>query len=408
MATSTSERGFRPASRLSEIRPSPIRAIFDKAAELEADGEKVYHFEIGRPDFDTPAPVKESAITALNRGDVHYGPNAGTLDLRSAIADYLAQRRLLHYEADGEVLVTIGANEAVFLAIMAFCGPGDEVIIPVPAWAHYRECVRLAGATPIPVELDAEDNYNLDVEAIAAHVTSATRMIVVCTPNNPSGTVVGEDELNMLSDVLKGTDALLLSDEIYADLIYGDAVHHSPAALPDLRDRTLSIGGFAKAFAMDGWRLGWLAGPRELITPALRVRQFTTVCPPTFLQPAAATALRSAREEAEGMRAEFERRRNVGLELLTGIPGVHVTRPDGAFYLYLTYDPAIAEPADELALRLLSEDNVAVIPGTAFDPEGGTYALRISYACHVDDLREGLTRITHALTPTTKQGETSR
>ncbi|WAJ32993.1 pyridoxal phosphate-dependent aminotransferase [Arthrobacter sp. FX8] len=401
MSTQTVTRFSRPAGRLEHIKPSPIRAIFDKAAAMESAGEKIYHFEIGRPDFDTPQVAKDAAAASLGRGEVHYGPNAGTMDLRTAIAEYLQDRRGTSYDPLSEVIVTIGANEAVFLALMAFCGPGDEVIVPVPAWAHYQSCIRLAGATPVPVMLDAADNFRLDLEAIGAAITERTKMVIICTPNNPTGGVATAEEINQLAAVLEPTDALLMSDEIYADLVYEDARHQSPAAVSSLRERTLVIGGFAKAFAMDGWRLGWLAGPRELITPALRVRQYTTVCAPTFLQPGAAAALREARGDAEAMRREFEVRRQAGLQILHGIPGVTVSQPDGAFYFYLTYSPEIAEPAEQLALRLLEEQHVAVVPGTAFDPDGGTHAIRISYACHIDDLIEGLNRVVHTFTKTT-------
>lgn len=398
MSTATTTRFGRFADRLRDIGPSPIRAIFDKAAALDAAGEKVYHFEIGRPDFDTPQVVKDAAAASLDRGEVHYGPNAGTLDLREAISGYLQERRGTSYDPGTEVLVTIGANEAVFLALMAFCGPGEEVIFPVPAWAHYESCIRLAGATPVPVRLDATDDYRLDIDAIAAAITPATRMVILCTPNNPTGGVATAEDIEKLATVLEPTDALLMSDEIYADLVYDEIQHQSPAAVGNLRERTLVIGGFAKAFAMDGWRLGWLAGPKELITPALRVRQYTTVCAPTFLQPGAAAALRHAGPDAESMRAEFQERRKAGLKILTGIPGVTVSQPDGAFYFYLTYTPETAEPAEQLALRLLDEQRVAVVPGTAFDPDGGTHSIRISYACHIDDLTEGLRRIVQTLT----------
>ncbi len=398
MSTATTTRFGRFADRLQDIAPSPIRAIFDKAAALEVAGEKVYHFEIGRPDFDTPQVAKDAAAASLDRGEVHYGPNAGTIDLREAISGYLQERRGTIYDPGTEVLVTIGANEAVFLALMAFCGPGDEVIFPVPAWAHYESCIRLAGATPVPVRLDADNDYRLDIDAIAAAITPATRMVILCTPNNPTGGVATAEEIEKLANVLEPTDALLMSDEIYADLVYDEIRHQSPASVGNLRERTLVIGGFAKAFAMDGWRLGWLAGPKELITPALRVRQYTTVCAPTFLQPGAAAALRHAGPEAETMRIQFQERRKAGLKILTGIPGVTVSQPDGAFYFYLTYTPDTAEPAEQLALRLLDEQRVAVVPGTAFDPDGGTHSIRISYACHIDDLTEGLRRIVQTLT----------
>ncbi|WP_053387887.1 pyridoxal phosphate-dependent aminotransferase [Leucobacter japonicus] len=383
----------RTASRMAEIAPSPIRAIFDRAAELEASGRKIFHFEIGRPDFDTPQVAKAAASASLDRGEVHYSANPGTAELRGEIATYLADRRGTRYDPNGEVLVTIGANEAVFLSFMAYCGAGDEIVMLTPAWAHYEACAKLVGATPVAVPLDAANGYRFDAEALRAAITERTAMVVICTPNNPTGGVLTGEDISAIEDMLSGTDIVLLSDEIYADLVYGDAVHESPAARDSLRERTLVVGGFAKAFAMDGWRLGWLAGPRELVTPALRVRQYTTVCAPTFLQPGAAAALRDARDEAEQMRRSFETRRAAGLEILRAIPGIRVADPDGAFYFYVSYDAGTAEPAQQLAMRLLEDHGVAVVPGTAFDPEHGAHSFRISYACDIDDLREGLARI---------------
>ncbi len=255
------------APRLHEISPSPIRAIFDRAAELEASGRKIYHFEIGRPDFDTPEVIKEATIASLGRGEVHYSANSGTAELRAEIAKYLEDRRGTTYDPNGEVLVTVGANEAVFLSFMAYCGVGSEIIVLTPAWAHYEACVKLAGATPIMVPLDAANGYRFDAEALRSAVTERTRMVVICTPNNPTGGVLTAEDISEIEDVLEGTDILLLSDEIYADLVYGEVTHESPAARASLYPRTLVVGGFAKAFAMDGWRLGWLAGPRDLVTP---------------------------------------------------------------------------------------------------------------------------------------------
>jgi aminotransferase len=381
-----------PAARLAEIKPSPIRAIFDRAGELERAGERVIHLEIGRPDFDTPEVAKQRAAQAIADGKVHYGPNAGELELRAAISRYLARRHNQHYSPDDEVLVTIGANEAVFLSIMAFCGPGDEVVIPVPAWSAYVACVRLAGATPVLLPLTAEDGYQVNPEALAAVMTPRTRMVVLCTPHNPTGAVADPQLLARIADVVRDTRALALSDEIYAELVYDGQKHISPASVADLRHRTLVVGGFAKAYAMDGWRLGWLAGPAELVRPALRIRQFTTICPTTFAQLGGAAALDEAGADREAMRQEFRRRRAAALEVLAGQDILSPGQPGGAFYMYLSY-PEHLGPSDELAWRLLEEQHVAVVPGTAFDADGGKHALRISYACGIDDLREGLHRI---------------
>ncbi|HEY3686254.1 MAG TPA: aminotransferase class I/II-fold pyridoxal phosphate-dependent enzyme [Streptosporangiaceae bacterium] len=389
--TETTPAYARQAGRLRDIRPSPIRAVFDRAHELEAAGTPIVHLEIGRPDFDTPAGIKRAATAALDAGAVHYGPNAGVPELRAAISDHLHGRDGVRYAAAGGVLVTIGANEAVFLAVMAYCGPGDEVIVPVPAWAHYAECVRLAGATPVPLPLDPASGYRLDPDALAAACTPRTRMIVVCTPNNPTGTVADRATLERVAEVVAGTDALVLSDEIYAELVYDGAEHVSPASVGALGERTLTVGGLAKSHAMDGWRIGWLAGPPDLVRPALRVRQFTTVCPTTFTQAGAVHALRESAAESAAMRAAFAERRRAGLDLLAGQDVLSVSPSDGAFYFYLRY-PDTFEPAEQLVWRLLEERHVAVVPGTAFAP-ADRHAFRVSYACDIDDLRTGLTRV---------------
>jgi aspartate/methionine/tyrosine aminotransferase len=380
-----------PADRLAHIVPSRIRVIFDRAAELEAAGAEVLHFEIGRPDFDTPDVVKQAAAAALDAGRVHYGPNAGTPELRDAIAENLTATSGLHYTRD-QVLVTIGASEAVFLAVMAFCGPGDEVVIPVPAWPAYEAAVRLAGATPVFVPLDPVDGYRLDPERVEQVITARTRLVIVCTPHNPTGAVLDAARLVALADVLRGSRALVLADEIYSELVY-DTVHAPVAAVGDLRGRTLTVGGFAKAYAMDGWRLGWLAGPHALVAAALRVRQFTTTCPPTFLQDAAVVALRETADERAGMREAFAERRRVALEILGGQSLLRVAGADGAFYLYLAY-PERFGPSDEFAGRLLEDAHVALVPGTAFDPTpAGRHTIRVSYARSVDDVREGISRL---------------
>jgi aspartate/methionine/tyrosine aminotransferase len=380
-----------PAERLAHIVPSRIRVIFDRAAELEAEGAHVLHFEIGRSDFDTPRVVKHAAAVALEAGRVHYGPNAGTPELRDAIAEYLGGVSGLAYGRD-HVLVSIGASEAVFLAVMAFCDPGDEVIIPVPAWPAYEAAVQLVGATPVFLALEAEDGYRLDPERVRQALTPRTRLVIVCTPHNPTGAVLDAERLIGLADTLRGSRTLVLADEIYSELVY-DGVHVPVAAVSDLRERTLTVGGFAKAFAMDGWRLGWLAGPPALVAAALSVRQFTTTCPPTFLQDAAVVALRETAEERARMRDAFAERRAAALEILDGQSDFRVSGADGAFYLYLSY-PEVFGPASVVASRLLEEVRIAVVPGEAFDPTGaGEHSIRISYARSVDDVREGVTRL---------------
>jgi aspartate/methionine/tyrosine aminotransferase len=386
---------LRPADRLADVEASRIRRIFERAHEIEAAGDPVIHFEIGRPDFDTPAHIKAATHAALDAGHVHYSSNAGIPELRRAIADKFVRDGGANYSPDDEIIVTVGAGEAVSLAMMALLNPGDEVIIPTPAWPHYAETARLAGARPVCLPLDRSTGYRLHPEAVRAALTDRSRMLVVCSPNNPTGTLVSTETLKELADVLAGTDVVVLADEIYEYLVYEEARHVCAAGIPNLRDRTVVVGGLAKAYAMDGWRLGWLAGPRELVRWALRVRQYTTVCAPTFLQYGAVAALAGDQRPREEMRAEFARRRAAALEVLQAQDVLHVSGAEGAFYLYVTYDPQLP-PATQLALDLLETCHVALVPGVAFGP-GQDHAFRIAYSCPIDDVVEGIGRVVHHL-----------
>lgn len=386
---------IRPADRLADIEASKIRQIFDRAHEIEAAGHRVIHFEIGRPDFDTPAHIKAATHAALDAGHVHYSPNAGILELRRAIADKFIRDSGVTYSPDDEIIVTVGTGEAVSLAMMALLNPGDEVLIPTPAWPHYAETARLAGARPVSIPLDQSNGYRLRPESVRAALTDRSRMLVICSPNNPTGTVLSAETLTALADVLASTDVVVLADEIYEYLVYNGVRHTCAAGIPDLRERTVVVGGLAKAYAMDGWRLGWLAGPRELVRWALRVRQYTTVCAPTFLQHGAVAALADDQRTREEMRAEFARRRAAALQVLQAQDVMQVTGAEGAFYLYVTYDPQLP-PATQLALDLLETCHVALVPGVAFGP-GQDHAFRIAYSCPIEDVVEGLLRITDQL-----------
>ncbi len=380
-----------PAARLADVPPSRIRVIFDRAHELEEQGIHVYHLEIGRPDFDTPALIKRATVEALDAGAVHYAPNRGIPQLLRAIAAKLSRDSGLTYAPADEIVVTIGANEAVWIAMMAFVDPGDEVIIPTPAWPHYAQCVRLAGGVPVVLQLDENDDWRIDPEALGRLITPRTRMVVLCTPQNPTGAVLDRPRLEAIAAMLEGTNVVALSDEIYEHLIYDGARHVSPASISGMRERTLLVSGFAKAYAMDGWRLGYLAGPRDLVTWALRVHQYTTVCAPTFEQYGAAAALDGPQDDRERMVAEFARRRRALLDILGDQDVVTYSKADGAFYIWLNY-PASAPTASEIAMGLLEEQHVAVVPGTAFD-SGQEHGLRIAYAAPLEDVTEGIRRL---------------
>lgn len=386
-----SESLLRPAARLADVPASKIRVIFDRAHELEDQGVHIYHLEIGRPDFDTPALIKRATVKALDAGAVHYASNWGIPELRNAIAAKLSRDNGLTYSPADEIVVTIGANEAVWIAMMAYLDPGDEVIIPVPAWPHYAQCVRLAGGIPVFLQLQESDGWRIDPEALGRAITPRTRMVILCTPQNPTGAVLDQRRLEAIAAKLQGTNAIALSDEIYEHLIYDGVRHVSPASIPGMRERTLVVSGFAKAYAMDGWRLGYLAGPRELVKWALRVHQYTTVCAPTFEQYGAAAALDGPQDDREQMVAEFARRRQAILDVLGAQDVLRYSRAEGAFYFWVTY-PDGAPPASEVAMGVLEEQHVAVVPGTAFD-ETQEHALRIAYSAPLEDVTEGIGRL---------------
>ena len=380
-----------PAARLADVPASKIRVIFDRAHELEDQGNHIYHLEIGRPDFDTPSLIKRATVKALDAGAVHYASNWGIVELRNAIAGKLSRDNGLTYAASDEIVVTIGANEAVWIAMLAYVNPGDEVIIPTPAWPHYAQCVRLAGGVPVFLPLAESDGWRIDPEALGRAMTSRTRIVILCTPQNPTGAVLDAPRLEAIASKLAGTNAIALSDEIYEHLIYDGARHVSPASIPGMRERTLLVSGFAKAYAMDGWRLGYLAGPRDLVKWALRVHQYTTVCAPTFEQYGATAALEGPQDERHRMVAEFSRRRNALLEILGSQDVLRYSLAEGAFYFWVTY-PDTAPPASELAMGVLEEQYVAVVPGTAFD-ERQEHGLRIAYSAPFDDVTEGVRRL---------------
>jgi aspartate/methionine/tyrosine aminotransferase len=354
----------------------------------------VVHLTVGRPDFDTPVHIKEAAKAALDAGMVHYTSNYGLPELRRAIADKLAADNGLDYD-EREVLVVHGASQAISVAAHGFLGPGDEVLVPSPAYLNYFHVATMAGATAVPVPLRRENDFQVDPDEVAARVTPRTRMLVVTSPHNPTGAVTPPAVLERLAEIAVERDLLVLSDEIYEKLVYDGAEHASIAAMPGMRERTLTINGFAKAYSMTGWRIGYVAAPVELIDVMVRLVQYTTVCPTAFAQAGAVAALTGPQEAVAEMRAEFDRRRRLVVERLSAIPGVGGARLQGAFYAFPDVR-AFGRDDDELADRLLREAAVAVVPGSAFGP-GGEGHLRLSYATEYGRLAAGLDRLAEGL-----------
>jgi len=383
------------AERMSAIPFSGIRKMFEEVTRREKMGQKIIHLEIGRPDFDTPLHIKEAAKKAIDGGNVHYSSNYGIPELREAIAKKLKEDNGLSFDPASEIVVTVGANEAVLIAMMGLLNPGDEVLIPDPCWLHYFYCAQMAGAIPVSVPLREENGFNPDITDFRSRLTPKTRMIVINTPNNPTGVVFGRKVLEELAQLAREKDLFVISDEIYEKMVYDDSRHDSIGSFPGMRDRTITINGFSKIYAMDGWRLGYVAAPKEILSALIRIHQYTTVCATTFAQWGAVEALNGPQTEAEKMVKEFDRRRNLVYEALQEMPGIQVLKPRGAFYVFPNIK-ALKKTPEELAAYLLDNAQVAVVPGTSLGEYGGEF-IRISYANSYDNLKTAMERMKEAI-----------
>lgn len=368
------------------IPPSGIRKFFDIAAEME----DAISLGVGEPDFVTPWHIRDEGIYSLEKGMTYYTSNSGLKELREEICNYLNRRFSLKYEAKSQVLVTVGGSEAIDLCIRSLVQPGDEVIIPEPSFVCYKPIAQLAGGVPVTIETKAENNFRLTADELKAAITPKTKLLVLPFPNNPTGGVMDKQDLEEIAEGLKDTDVLVLSDEIYAELTYGDKRHFSIAQIPDMYERTILVSGFSKAFAMTGWRLGYACAHPELIKIMTKVHQFAIMSAPTTAQFAAIEAMRNGDEDIEMMRSEYDMRRHVMVKGFNDM-GLDCFEPLGAFYTF----PSIKSTglsSDEFCERCLREKKVAVIPGTAFG-ECGEGFIRCSYAYSIDSINEALNRI---------------
>ena len=386
---------MKAADRMADIPFSGIRQVFEDVNRRERAGERIIHLEIGRPDFDTPENVKAGAKRALDEGKVHYASNFGILELREAIAKKLERDNGINADPNTDIIVTVGANEAVFIAMMALLNPGDEVLVPDPCWYHYFYCARMAGAVPVSVPMRFENRFIPDIEELRSRITPNTRMLVINTPNNPTGAVYPEDILRQLAALAIENDLWVISDEIYEKMVYDDERHFSIATLPGMRERTVTVNGFSKIYAMTGWRLGYAVAPNEIISALIRIHQYTTVCATTFAQWGAIEALAGPQMEAEKMVAAFNRRRQLVYDALKQMPGIRVRRPKGAFYIFPEISGTGKNP-DELARFLLERARIAVIPGTVLGNFGHSL-IRISYANSYENLKTAMERMSEAL-----------
>lgn len=363
------------AHRMEYIPFSGIRDVFEECNRLEAEGRDIVHLEIGRPDFDTPEPIKEAAIQALSAGEVHYTSNWGIRPLREEIQQKFERENGLRYSADDEIVVTTGATEAVLITILALVDVGDEVLIPDICWT-YEPAIRMAGATPVRYHLDPEQGFQPDSASLSEAVSADTSLLVVNSPHNPTGSVLTPESIATIADVAVDEDLYVLSDEIYEKITY-DVPHHSLASVDGLYDRTVTVNGFSKAYSMTGWRLGYLAAPKELVDPIIRVRQYTTTCAPSFVQHGGVRALNDESLWRPLVDA-FATRRDRVVDRINAIPELSVPEPEGAFYAMPTI-PEEFEDAKTFTTRLLREAGVATVPGTVFGP-GSERRFRIAYS----------------------------
>ncbi len=374
------------SDKITTIKPSGIRKFFDLVSEMK----DAISLGVGEPDFDTPWRIREEGIYTLEKGKTYYTSNSGLMDLRIEISRYLERRFGLNYDAEKEIIVTVGGSEGIDLAFRAMLNPGDEVIIPEPCYVSYVPCVTLADGVPVTVNLKEENDFKLTKEQLLSAITPRTKILVLAFPNNPTGAVMTKEELEEIAEVVKEKDIFVVSDEIYAELSYGNTRHCSIASIDGMKERTIVINGFSKAHAMTGWRLGYACGPEVIIKQMLKIHQFAIMCAPTNSQYAAVEALRECDDAVEEMRNEYDRRRRFMLSKLRGM-GLKVFEPYGAFYIF----PNIAEfglTSDEFATRFLTEEKVAVVPGTAFGGCGEGF-LRMSYASSLSNLKTAMERL---------------
>lgn len=373
------------SQRTVSLKPSGIRKFFDIANEMEG----VIALGVGEPDFKTPYSVRQAGIENLQQGKTRYSANAGLMELRRAICDYLKRKFNLEYDKKSEVLVTVGGSEAIDLAIRAFINPGDEVLVPKPCFVCYAPIVTLTSGVPVSIQTREEDEFRLTPEQLEAAITPKTKMLILPYPNNPTGAVMRREHLEAIAEVLKKHDIIVLSDEIYAELTYNGR-HTSIAELPGMKERTIVVNGFSKTFAMTGWRLGYAAGPAPAIKQMTKIHQYAIMCAPTTSQYAAIEALDHCEENICQMREEYDRRRRFVVDAFNKM-GLHTFEPEGAFYVF----PCIKSTgmsSEEFCEKLLYGKKVAVVPGNAFGDSGEGF-IRVSYSYSVQHLTTALGRI---------------
>ncbi|MDO4304409.1 MAG: aminotransferase class I/II-fold pyridoxal phosphate-dependent enzyme [Bacillota bacterium] len=378
------------ADKIVKVKPSGIRKFFDIVSEMD----DAISLGVGEPDFDTPWHIRDEGIYSLEKGRTFYTSNAGLKELKVEIANYIKRSQNVSYDADHEVIVTVGGSEAIDIALRAMINPGEEVLIPQPSYVSYEPCAILADAVPVIIELKEENEFRLTAKELRDAITDKTKVLVLPFPNNPTGAIMEKKDLEEIAEVIREKDIFVISDEIYAELTYKDK-HVSIVSLPGMKERTVLINGFSKAYAMTGWRLGYACAPREIMEQMIKIHQFAIMCAPTTSQYAAVEALRNGDEDVASMREAYNQRRRFLMNAFREM-GLKCFEPYGAFYVF----PCIKEfgmTSEEFAERLLREEKVAVVPGTAFGDCGEGF-LRISYAYSLEDLKIALEKINHFIT----------
>ena len=375
------------ADKIVDIKPSGIRKFFDIVNEME----DAISLGVGEPDFDTPWHIRDEGIYSLEKGRTFYTSNAGLKELRKEISNYVERSQGVHYDEMHEVLVTVGGSEAIDLALRAMINPGEEVLIPQPSYVSYEPCAVLADAVPVIIELKEENEFRLTAQELRDAITDKTKILILPFPNNPTGAIMEKKDLEEIAEIIREKDIFVITDEIYAELSYKEK-HVSIISLPGMRERTVYINGFSKAYAMTGWRLGYACAPAQIMEQMVKIHQFAIMCAPTTSQYAAVEALRNGDEDVAQMREAYNHRRRFLMNAFHEM-GLQCFEPYGAFYVF----PCIKEfgmTSDEFATRLLMEEKVAVVPGTAFGGCGEGF-LRISYAYSLDSLKTAMGKIAH-------------
>lgn len=380
-------------SKFNKVGPSGIRKINEKTLEMERAGKKIYHFEVGRPDFDTPKLIKDATIKSIENGDVFYTSNYGIMPLREAVAEKLRNENNLDYTAK-EVLITAGASESIYDSYSLILEEDDEILLPNPCWPNYVNAAHIMGAVPVRYSLAEENDFQIDFDELEGLVTEKTKAIVIINPSNPIGSMFTLETLEKLADFAKKKDILVISDEIYEKIIYGNKKHISIASLDGMKERTITINGFSKTYSMTGFRLAYVAAPEEFIRVLNIIHQHNTSCATSFVQYGGITALKEGGDASEEMVKEYKRRRDYIVEKVNSIEGLSLNAPDGAFYAFINIK-GLGVSSEEFCNYLLDEECVAIVPGTVFGSAGEGF-VRFSYASSYEDIVEGLNRMEKA------------